>query len=558
MSSNRLPIIQPIPVPSGPPKYELLKESILEEFAAKVPLNLRISASCIAKPPRNVTSIPHECGILSSEEIDITENFDATALASAIASKKFSAVSVATAFSKRAIIAHQVTCCLTEWFMDEAIQQAQALDDHLEATGRTLGPLHGIPISIKEHIPLAGHWSSVGFLDTRTKDEEDCQMIAILRKAGAVFYCKTVQPQSLMHLESDSIYGRVLNPYNINLSAGGSTGGEAALIAMRGSVLGVGTDIGGSIRAPASFCGIYGFKATSYTLPMKDFIPGGFAAELNILCSTGPMAHSLRDMDLFMSVVSSAQPHLKDPRLVPIPWTGLRSPTTAPLKIGLMTSDGVISPQPPVARALAWARTKLDNSNRFQVKTFEPYKVATAMRQISLAYFPDGGKTLKTHLQKTGEPCFPLTKWVIREGEGTELTSQGVLEQRLLRDQFRCAFAEYWESQDVDVVLCPTYVGPAPIHETAFFWNYTAFWNYVDYPGVVFPTPIKAQSAGIEKYATSDSTPLSDNCKYVRHLWEREDYQGAPINLQLVARKYYDSDLFAALGAIEEALELDR
>ncbi|WAO97250.1 Acetamidase [Fusarium falciforme] len=557
MSFNPLPIIQPIPVPLGPPKYELLRRSILEEFAAKVPPHLRVPETYIAKPPKNVTFIPRECGILSPEEIDITENYDATALASAIASKKLKAVSVATAFGKRAILAHQVTCCLTEWFMDEAIQQAKALDDYLEATGKTVGPLHGVPISIKEHIPLAGHWSCVGFLDTRTKDEEDCHMTAILRQAGAVFYCKTVQPQSLMHLESDSIYGRVLNPHNINLSAGGSTGGEAALIAMRGSVLGVGTDIGGSIRGPSGFCGIYGFKPSSYTLPMKDFIAGGFAAELNILCSTGPMANSLRDMDLFMSVVSSAQPHLKDPRLVPIPWTGLDTTMKGPLKIGIMASDGVISPQPPVTRALSWARSKLENSNQFQVKTFEPYQVETAMGNISLTYWPDGGKAVKAHLEKTGEPCYPLTKWVIREAEGRELTAEGILQQRVTRDQFRCDFAEYWESQDVDVVLCPVYVGPAAIHETSFFWNYTAFWNYVDYPGLVFPTQIKAQGKGIESYLASDITPLSDNCKFVRHLWANGDYEGAPINLQLIARKYYDSDLFAALGAIKGALELE-
>lgn len=86
---------------------------------------------------------------------------------------------------------------------------------------------------------IAHHWSADGFVATRYQDEEDAHLVAILRDLGAVFYCKTNQPQAIMHLETISPYGRTLNPYNINLSAGGSSGGEAALIALRGSILGM-------------------------------------------------------------------------------------------------------------------------------------------------------------------------------------------------------------------------------------------------------------------------------------------------------------------------------
>ncbi|KAG5825599.1 hypothetical protein H9Q74_004332 [Fusarium xylarioides] len=127
------------------------------------------------------------------------------ALAKAIASKKFSTVVVATAFAKRAIIAYQLMCCLTEWFMDEAIEQAKLLDDYLEDNGKPIGPLHGVPISVKLQISIAGHWSMAGTLNTFQKASRDSQLIAILRNAGSVFYCKTNQPQSLMSLESLSI-----------------------------------------------------------------------------------------------------------------------------------------------------------------------------------------------------------------------------------------------------------------------------------------------------------------------------------------------------------------
>lgn len=426
MSSTSLVIVQQgPPLPSGTPEYEALRTLILDEFAASVPEALILPRHITENPPKDVTGILRECGILSPEEIDITEKYDAVSLASAIASKKLTAVAVATAFAKRAIIAHQLTCCLTEWFMDEAIKRAKQLDDHLERTGQTIGPLHGVPISIKQHIPVAGHYNDVGYLSTRMLDDRDSLMIAILCKAGAVFYCKTNQPQSIMHLESTSPIGRVLNPHNIGLSAGGSTGGEAALVAMRGSILGIGTDIGGSVRGPSAFCGIYGFKPTSYVLPMKDFLNGGALAELNILCSTGPMCISLRDMNLFMSVMAAAKPYIEDPRDIPLPWdvsTSTQLPEgTAPLKIGFAMNDGVIEPQPPAIRALNWAREQLAKSSAFQIKPFELYGTAEAMKDIRLAYWPDGGNLIKSKLAATGEPMFPLTQWIIKDAEGAGL-----------------------------------------------------------------------------------------------------------------------------------------
>ncbi|KAJ9134538.1 Amidase [Coniochaeta hoffmannii] len=556
MPARKFQVLQPVPLPKGTPEYEAKITSILDEFAAKVPEEFYIPQSIIDNPPKNVTAVPRESGILTEKELDITEKYDAVSLADAIANKKLTAVEVATAFAKRAIVAHQVTCCLTEWFMDEAIERAKALDEHLEKTGKTVGPLHGVPISVKEHMPLADHYSAWGYLDTRVFSDKDCQMISILRNAGAVFYCKTMQPQGIMHLESVSQFGRVLNPYNINLSAGGSTGGEAALIAMRGSVLGIGTDIGGSVRGPAGFCGIYGFKATSYMLPQKDFLPGGFAAELNILCSTGPMCLTMRDMDLFCKVLLDAKPHLSDPRLIPIPWTGLSAPVPAtPLKIGFLMNDGAIVPQPPVIRALEWARAQLEKSPNFKVTTFAPYGAQTAMQNIRKAYWPDGRAAVQAHLDKTGEPMFPLTKWITMDAQVDELPASGVLKQRLDRDNFRCEFAEHWTAQDVDVVIGPVYVGPATEHDTAFYWNYTAFWNYVDYPGVVFPTPVKAEAKGVESYGTV--APLSKEDEHVRELWQKGDFEGAPINLQIVSRKYHDNTVFAALAAVKESLQLE-
>ncbi|KAK5997451.1 Putative amidase [Cladobotryum mycophilum] len=554
---RQLPTVQAKALVTGTPEFEALRKTLFEEFASKVPPELRLPEELIRNPPTNVTGIPRESGILSPAEVDITEKYDATALAAAIASKELTAVAVATAFAKRAIIAHQLTSCLTEWFMDEAIETARALDEHLATTGETVGPLHGVPVSIKEHMPMAGHWSGFGFFDTRVKETKDSDMLAILRAAGAVFYCKTNQPQAIMHLESCSGYwGRTLNPHNIYLSAGGSSGGEGALVAMRGSVLGVGSDVGGSVRGPAAYSGIFGFKPTSYSVPTRGFLPGGTLTELNVLASAGPMCATLRDMDLFMSVVSAAKPYMNDPRVIPISWTGLNTtPKPGPLKIGIMLNDGFITPQPPVANALKWATSKLEGfPDEFSAKTFTPYRVADAMRSLSLAYGPDGGRAIRAHLDSTGEPALPLTDWLLGFVDGVDLSKEELLQQRDIRNEFRCDFVRHWNSHDIDVLICPAFVGPAAQHDTSFYWNYTAFWNYVDYPAASIPTPIKAGKKGEEKYASSEVLGPQD--EKVRGLWENGDFEGAPINLQIVARRYHDNDLFEALARLKKVFDL--
>ncbi|KAF2260876.1 acetamidase [Lojkania enalia] len=551
------PVVQTFDTPQGTPEFEEKRALLLQEFWDKVPQELYLTQNIISNPPTHVMDIPSTCGILTPEEVEITENYDATGLAEAIATKKYSAVAVVTAFAKRAIICHQLTCCLTQWFMDSAIERAKELDEHLKKTGMTVGPLHGVPISIKEHMPITGTYSSQGCFASIVKDDQDCEMVAILRSMGAVFYCKTNQPQTIMHLESDSHWGRVLNPHNIHLSAGGSTGGEAALITMYGSPLGIGTDIGGSVRGPSAFCGIYGFKPTSYTLPMKGFLATAFPAELNVLCSTGPMCRTLRDMELFMRLVLSTKPYLIDPRIIPIPWTGSATSVEKKLKVGIISNDGFIEPQPPVKRAIAWAKKALSDpkfADIIEVKGFQPYDAREAWYKIRHMYWPDAGKVSKDAIFSTGEPLHPLSEWIWKDAETLGMQDAVQVSQaRAERDEYRCKFAESWNEQDVDVVVGPAFVGPACAHDTAFYWTYTSLYNFVDYPGVVFPTPIKTEAN--ETYV-DDYVPLSEECKHVRELWEASNFEGAPVDLQINARKYHDNYLFGALEILKDALEL--
>jgi amidase len=127
------------------------------------------------------------------------------------------------------------------------LARARYLDDYLAQNKKPVGPLHGLPISVKEHIGMEGLGLNAGYVAWWDKvATEDAHVLQILWHAGAVFHARTTQPQTLMHLETDSnLYGVTVNPYNRDVSAGGSSGGEGALIGLRGSCLGIGTDIGG-------------------------------------------------------------------------------------------------------------------------------------------------------------------------------------------------------------------------------------------------------------------------------------------------------------------------
>jgi amidase len=558
MAPKALPQIKGKPMLRGTDEYEKKRAEIVQALNETIPQEYHLAQDLVDNPPLDVTQIPRSCGLLTPTDLEITEDHDATSLVKAIASRKYTSVQVATAFCRRAAIAHQLTSCLMDFFQDEALERARYLDKHLEEHGTPIGPLHGLPISIKAHMAIAGRKSDWGSLYSLKKIEYDSLTAKILREAGAVFYVKTNQPQSIMHLETDSFWGRTLNPYNINLSSGGSSGGESALNALRGSVLGVGSDIGGSIRGPAGFCNIHGFKPTSLLLSNEGFTTGGFAAELNVLATGGPMCRTLRDADLYMRVMRSANLHLHDPSIIRTPWTGLATELPAPIKLGIMMHDGAITPHPPVTRALNWAISTISSSplaNKFTLKPFTPYNAAHGQEFLhSKLYFPETSSHLRAEYSATGEPELPLTTWAFRKAPQQELTAQQIADERFKRDIFRRDFLAHWNAQDVDFVLCPVFVGSASMHDTAKYWNYTSLWNLVDYPGMVIPTPVEVRNKAEEDGYPEGWKAMSEEDEDVRRMWEEGDFEGAPIGLQVVARKWFDNELVAAVGVLEEAL----
>jgi Asp-tRNA(Asn)/Glu-tRNA(Gln) amidotransferase A subunit family amidase len=221
-----------------------------------------------------------------------------------LAQGQLTAEQVIKAYLKRAGIAHQLTNCATEFLGKEAIDRAKYLDEELKRRGKPIGPLHGLPISVKDYVPMRGRRTSAGWIKWIDRiAEDDALVLKILYEAGAIFYVRTTQPQSLMHLEcSNPVYGTTVNPFNRNLTCGGSTGGEGALLGLKGSPMSVGTDIGGSIRSPAANNGVYGLRPTTFRIP-KQGILGIQPGRESILGVIGPLARAREDINLFMKTI---------------------------------------------------------------------------------------------------------------------------------------------------------------------------------------------------------------------------------------------------------------
>ncbi|KAJ7596784.1 general amidase [Mycena floridula] len=315
----------------------------------------------------NVIDVPESCGLLSEKEIAIT-NSPVELLLPALAKGQYSAVETTTAFYKRAIIAHQLesTNCLTEIFVDKALERAAELDEYLKVNGTTMGALHGLPVSLKDQINLAGIESTMGYVSwIGTYAEQNSVLVDNLLSLGAIPFVKTNIPQTLMWPETyNRIFGRTTNPHNRSLTCGGSSGGEGALIAMKGSPLGVGSDIGGSIRIPSSFVGLFGMRPSCGRIPYAGCV-NSLEGQDSVLSVLGPLSQSIAGIKSFMQGVLSQKPWYKDPLVHRRPWNEEEynlcdhGAGRDPLCFAILWDDGYRVPHPPVTRGLEMVKEAL-------------------------------------------------------------------------------------------------------------------------------------------------------------------------------------------------------
>lgn len=455
------------------------------QAAQKIPKQWRLSPDLLSssKNASSVLDIPAKCGILTEKEIDITENYDATALLDKLACREFSSVEVTMAFSKRAAIAQQLTSCLTETFFDIALSRAQQLDDHLAKTGKTAGPLHGLPISLKESFSVTGIHTSLGivsFLD-RPPKSENAALVEVLLAAGAVIYVKTNVPQTMMTADShNNVFGRVLNPHRLNLTAGGSSGGEGALIAMRGSILGVGTDIAGSIRIPALCCGVFGFKPSASRVPFGGQTSPMRHGMAGIMPVAGPLCHSTRDAELFLKTVFNSNAADLDESVLGVPWA---VPQQRPiLTVGIMPEDPQCPLHPPMQRTLKTVVNKLEACGHRIIDLSDQMPSLSEVSDLSSWYYTmDPDRVVLDNVTMSGEPFIPSLKSTFDlEGKGPEPHLRKFFDMNLIWGKLLSQMRQVFVDNKLDLILGAGYQSPAVPHDKYGYPMYTVFSNLMN------------------------------------------------------------------------------
>src|SRR4030043_692078 len=274
----------------------------------------------------------------------------AVALARAIRTKQVSSEEVVNAYLKRMRAVNPKLNAVVQETADTAYEQARAADEAV-ARGDPIGPLHGVPMTIKDTLNTAGVISTAGTLGRATfVPEEDATAVARMRSAGAILLGKTNVPELALAPETDNlVYGRTNNPYDLSRSPGGSSGGEASIIAVGGSPIGLGSDCGGSIRIPAHFCGLAGIKPTAGRVSRTGHFPP-VTGLMNRLWHVGPLAKFVEDLILALWVIIGLDG--RDPILVPMTLGDPGLVDLKSLRVAFYTANGILSPTPEIVEVV--------------------------------------------------------------------------------------------------------------------------------------------------------------------------------------------------------------
>ncbi|KAM7046995.1 vitamin D3 hydroxylase-associated protein-like isoform 2-T2 [Acridotheres tristis] len=383
-------------------------------------------------------------------------------------------------YLEKALEVTQQTNCLRH-FIPECEEQLQEIERHKEK-----GQLYGIPVSIKDHIGHKGHLATCGLVQCLdTVMEEDSVLVKVLKRQGAIPFAMTNVPQSLFSYEcSNPIFGQTLNPLNPQKSPGGSSGGEGALIAGGGSVLGIGSDMGGSIRLPSSFCGLCGLKPTAQRLSLSG-VTGPIDGVLAVPCALGPMARDVDSLALCMKALLCQEMFQLDPTVPPIPFNEQVYSSSTPLRVGYYDTDGYFPLPPCMRRAVRETRCALQAAGH-QLVLFSPPRIPYVMTELFFkTFFADGGRSwldvftgdivdptlrpqvntckiprlVKKMLALLLKPLFPRLADYLTALAGMRSVKEMWNHHHQIQE-YRSQFITQWKELQLDVVLCPV-LGPA-------------------------------------------------------------------------------------------------
>lgn len=397
-----------------------------------------------------------------------------------------------------------------------------------QARRNLTGPLAGLPVSVKASIATAGHRCEIGSVLNRGNiPNQDAVVVDRLRRAGAVVLGTTNCPEFLMAYETDNLlYGRTANPWNLERTAGGSSGGESAAIAAGMSACGLGSDSGGSVREPAHFTGICALKPTPGRIPGAGHLPA-CVGPFSTLGAIGPMARTVADLSLLFSVLSGQDP--ADPGGTPIPY---RQPSIDELKqvsIGFFEDDGLVPVTSETREAVRAAADSLGRQG-FKVSPFRPKHLELARKLWWTFFVRCGGMFVDQLVKGREDQLSPTLKGFLAIAHREpELTATELLNSWAESDIIRGKLME--EMKDFPLLLSPVCSVPAFKHgerrwkvsgvdvEYLDAMRYTQWFNTLGAPAVVLPIGRSSE--------------------------------GLPIGVQVAARPYQDEIALGIAGAID-------
>jgi amidase len=452
--------------------------------------------------------------------------------ASAIRTKKISPVELIDAHLSRIAKLNPALNAYVSVATESARDQARAAESALTNTKSavSVGPLHGVPLSIKSSFEVKGWRTECGSqLRKNYVATEDAVIVQRLRKAGAIFLGSTNVPEFLMAYETDNLlYGRTNSPRDLARTPGGSSGGEAAAIAAGLSAGGIGSDGGGSIRIPAHYSGICGFKPTPGRIPATGHYPAsaGPFAQLGVV---GPMARTVADLIALFNVIAGYD--IGDPASAPIATRHPSDADTRKLRVGFFEDDGTTPVTEETAAAVRAAAEGL-RAQSFAIDTWHPRN----MQRVWQLWWNLFGRGVQMAFEPTvdgRESELSPIYTAFRDTVNAEprLTGQDLLNTLLGRDALRGLILEKME--DFPILLSPVCAIPAFRHrerewivrgqkvEYLKAMSYSQWWNILGFPAAVVPF---TQSS-----------------------------EGLPIGVQIIGRPWHDEEVLAVAAQVERA-----
>ena len=452
--------------------------------------------------------------------------FSISEIGASIRSKKLSPVELTESHLRRIASLQRKLNAFVHLDADGARAQARAVENAV-SHGQPLGPLYGVPLTVKSCIDVAGWPCPAGsLLRQGYVPRADAPLVARLKAAGAILLGNTNTPEFLMAYETNNLLsGRTSNPWDLECSSGGSSGGEAAAIASGCSMGGVGSDGGGSIRVPAHFCGICGLKPTPGRIPSTGHFPSG-AGAFGWIGVVGPMARTIADVRTLFEV--TAGPDVGDAHSAPVPLRSCTENELRGMRIGTLES-AALGNATSETRAAVDCAAKLLSDRGFVV---EPLELLGLDRVLELWWFFFGhviAHLLNASLAGQESQLSPMLREYLSNATSPKPLSldqflQACVERDVLREKILRQMA------NAHILLSPVSSAPAFRHGEG---SYQAGTGYLD-------TMRFSQWLNLAGFPGA-SVPIGFS------------NEGLPIGVQIIGRPFEEELILAVAEALEQS-----